>query len=102
MTAQNDTIPSSEQRPLDNSVRLLTDGSIGVFTTVAIILLLWGLCWLKSYSSLRPPQHIKLIFHEIAGLNDNAAVYVDGVRVGMVEQIEWLMDRRVLVRLRIH
>ncbi|MDQ5968095.1 MAG: hypothetical protein QG625_4252 [Cyanobacteriota bacterium erpe_2018_sw_39hr_WHONDRS-SW48-000098_B_bin.30] len=102
MTAQKDTIPSNEQKPLDTSVRLLTDGSIGVFTTVAIILLLWGLCWLKSYSSLRPPQHIKLIFHEIAGLNDNAAVYVDGVRVGMVEQIEWLMDRRVLVKLRIH
>lgn len=85
-----------------NTVRLLTDGSIGVFTVVSLILLLWGLCWLKSYSSFKEPQHIKLIFHEIAGINENAAVYVDGVRIGMVEKIEWQQERRVMVKLRIH
>lgn len=78
------------------------DVSLGIFTVVAIILLLWGYCWLKNYQSLRPPQRINVIFKEIAGLNENASVYVDGMRVGMVDRLEWQGEHKVLVRLRIN
>ncbi len=78
------------------------DLSLGLFTAVAIVLLFWGFCWLKNYPLFHRLQHVNVIFSEIAGLNDSAAVYVDGVRVGMVESIEWKKHHEVLVRLRIN
>ena len=80
---------------------LASDGSLGIFTMVSLVLLLWGLCWLKSYRPLQHHQIINVYFSEVAGLNDNAAVYVDGVRVGMVDKMDWQSEHHVLVRLRI-
>lgn len=81
---------------------LYADGSLGVFTTIALVCLVWGFCWLKEVTSLRPPQQINVVFHEVAGLHDNAGVFVDGVRVGIVDKIEWQSSRRVLVKVRIN
>lgn len=78
------------------------DLSLGIFTAVAVVLLFWGFCWLKNYPLFHRLQHVNVVFSEIAGLNDSAAVYVDGVRVGMVESIEWRKHHEVLVRLRIN
>lgn len=77
------------------------NGSLGAFTTIALLILFWGLCWLKGHIAWRQPQHINVVFHEVAGLNDNAGVFVDGVRVGFVDGIEWKNRRRVVVRTRI-
>lgn len=85
-----------------DNVKTNSDASLGIFSVVALILMLWGYCWLKSYSSFRIPQMINVIFHEVAGLNENAAVYLDGVRVGMVTKMEWQASHQVLVRLRIN
>ena len=60
---------------------------VGFFTLVAIIILLWGWGWLKSFS-LHPPQRFTVQFHDVAGLNKNAPVQVNGVRVGTVDKIE--------------
>ncbi len=93
----------TEERPRTSPYEYGTihpDGSLGVFTSIALILLLWGFCWLKSYASGQP-QNINVIFHEIAGLSPNASVYIDGVRVGMVEKIDWIESRKVAVKLRI-
>jgi ABC-type transporter Mla subunit MlaD len=79
-----------------------SDVSLGIFTSVSIVLLVWGYCWLKTYHSLRPPQRFGVIFPEVAGLNENAAVYVDGVRVGSVEKIEWKGKHDVRVQMRIY
>lgn len=78
------------------------DGSLGVFASVALLLLLWGFCWLKNYSSFTQPQFIHVKFHEVAGLNDNAGVFVDGVRVGIVDEIKWLARRTVVITIRIN
>jgi ABC-type transporter Mla subunit MlaD len=79
-----------------------SDISLGIFTVVAIVLLLWGFCWLRTYSSLLPPQRINVVFCEVAGLNENAAVYVDGMRVGLVDKMRWQSEHHVLVCLRIN
>jgi ABC-type transporter Mla subunit MlaD len=60
---------------------------VGLFTVIAMILLIWGWSWLKSFS-LHSPQRFNVQFHDIAGLNKNAPVQVNGVRVGTVEKIE--------------
>jgi|GEM_PF-930397 ABC-type transport system involved in resistance to organic solvents, periplasmic component len=81
---------------------LYADGSLGVFTTIALVCLVWGFCWLKEITSLRPPQYINVVFHEVAGLHNSAGVFVDGVRVGIVDKIEWQSRRRVVVKIRIN
>jgi ABC-type transporter Mla subunit MlaD len=77
------------------------DGALGIFTAVAIILLVWGFCWLKSYNPFFTQQHIKILFPEVAGLNPNADVYAGGVKVGCVAKINWLEPTKVLVCLRL-
>jgi ABC-type transporter Mla subunit MlaD len=84
----------------DNS-RMISDGSLGIFTVLSIIFLLWGYLWFKGTGILGANQTINVLFHEVAQLNDNADVYLDGIRVGMVDQIVWLNERKVLVRVRI-
>jgi hypothetical protein len=98
ITAQESKIDKFQGEMPSNS----SDISLGVFTVVAMILMLWGYCWLKAYPSLAIPQRFTVIFGEVAGLNENAAVYVDGVRVGTVEKLEWKAKHYVNVRLRIN
>jgi ABC-type transporter Mla subunit MlaD len=73
---------------------------VGFFTLVAIIILLWGWSWLKSFT-LHPPQRFTVKFHDVAGLSTNAPVNVNGVRVGTVEKIELRGKGQVLCRLKI-
>lgn len=74
---------------------------VGVFVIVAMILLLYGWTWLKSFSILHPPQLITVQFHDIAGLANNAPVNINGVRVGTVDRIDLKGKGQVLVHLRI-
>src|SRR5579885_1970774 len=73
---------------------------VGMFTVVALILLLWGWGWLKSYT-FKAPQRFTVQFHDIAGLNKNATVNINGVRVGVVDEIELKARGQVLVHPRI-
>jgi len=73
---------------------------VGLFTLLAIIILLWGWSWLKSFA-LHQPQRFTVKFHDVAGLNTNAPVNVNGVRVGTVEKIELHGKGQVLCKLKI-
>jgi len=73
---------------------------VGLFAVIALIILLWGWSWLKSFS-LRPPQLFTVQFHDVAGLTKNAPVQVNGVRVGTVEEILLHGKGQVLCSLRI-
>lgn len=76
--------------------------NIGFFTLLALFLLLAGWAWLKNDPLLGTPQKFNVHFHYIAGLNTNAAVYVDGVRVGSVDHIDLKGKNDVVVRLKIN
>jgi phospholipid/cholesterol/gamma-HCH transport system substrate-binding protein len=74
---------------------------VGIFTIVALILFLFGWGWLKSISWFHAPQRFTVQFHDVAGLNKNATVNINGVRVGVVEDIELKAKGQVLVHPRI-
>src|SRR5688572_13869082 len=74
---------------------------VGMFTIIALVLLLWGWGWLKSISLFRQPQRFIVQFHDVAGLNKNATVNINGVRVGVIENIELKAKGQVLVYPRI-
>jgi ABC-type transporter Mla subunit MlaD len=80
---------------------IVTDGSLGVFTVIALILLLWGALWLRDNSHLHPPRYISVYFRDTAQLSDSANVFIDGVRVGDVDKLQWQSEHRVLVQLKI-
>ncbi len=73
---------------------------VGFVTTIAVMLLTYGWTWLKNITS-KPPQRFTVTFHDVAGLNTNAPVNINGVRVGVVEKIK-LKDGIVDVGLKIN
>jgi phospholipid/cholesterol/gamma-HCH transport system substrate-binding protein len=84
------------------SVNSNADGWAGIFVLIAIILLLCGWMWLKSYSLMHPPQRFSVSFHNVAGLISNAAVNVNGVRVGSVEKLTLEGKDKVLVAVKVN
>lgn len=78
------------------------DARVGIFVIIAAIMLTVGWSWLHSISLFHPPQRFVVQFHDIAGLNNNATVNVNGVRVGTVEKIELKGKGQVLIHLKIN
>lgn len=62
---------------------------VGFFTLFALILLLYGWGWLKSFSPFDPPTIFWARFHDLTGLSNNATVNIQGVRVGTVDQVSF-------------
>src|ERR1700733_6487606 len=75
---------------------------VGLFVLLAFIILVWSWGWLKSISLIHPPHRFIVKVHDVAGLNNNATVNVNGVRVGIVEKIELKAKGVVLVNLKIN
>jgi ABC-type transporter Mla subunit MlaD len=78
------------------------DGLVGLFTLISFLLAFGAFSWWKSYTPLTPPQHINVMFHDVASLNYQAAVYVDGVRVGSVDKIEIKEREKVEVGIKVN
>ncbi|MFA6558648.1 MAG: MlaD family protein, partial [Candidatus Obscuribacterales bacterium] len=74
---------------------------VGLFVMTAACMLLFGWSWLKGLSIMHPPQRFIAQFHDVAGLNNNAPVNINGVRIGQVEQIDLKGKGQVLVHLKI-
>jgi ABC-type transporter Mla subunit MlaD len=68
---------------------------VGLFALGAVQLVIFGTSWLHGFSFMHPPQRFIVQFHDVAGLNNNAPVNINGVRVGVVEKIELSKAGRV-------
>ena len=80
----------------------IRDGRLGVFVLVAIIFLMGSYLWFKAINPWNPQQRFEVHFQEVAALNDNAPVLVNGVRVGSVESIHLQGKDAVHVKLQIN
>src|SRR5262249_33738609 len=74
---------------------------VGMFTMFALIILFWGWGWLKSMALFQKTQHFTVQFHDVAGLNKSAPVNINGVRVGIIEDLELKAKGQVLVHVKI-
>ncbi len=72
-----------------------------MFTMFALIILLWGWGWLKSTALFQKVQRFTVQFQDVAGLNKSAPVNINGVRVGIIEDMELKAKGQVLVRVKI-
>ena len=110
MTETTQNAQEKQEAPVNRSEynrreynRRRADGLVGLFTLIAIGLLFGGYCWWKSYSPLNPPQRFYVVFHDVASLNYQAAVFVHGVRVGSVDDIKIrAAEDDVLVRMKVN
>lgn len=78
------------------------DGRMGVFVLIAIVFLMGSYLWFKAINPWNPQQRFEVQWHEVAALNDNAPVLVNGVRVGSVESIHLKGKEAVHVKLQIN
>lgn len=65
----------------------LADGRTGIFFLISVVVLIGAWLWFKSINPFNPQQRFSVHFHEVAALNDNAPILVNGVRVGSVESV---------------
>lgn len=72
-----------------------------MFTMLALILLLWGWGWLKSAALFQKVQTFTVQFGDVAGLNKSAPVNINGVRVGIIDDMELRAKGQVFVRVKI-
>lgn len=101
MPFANEEDSRKQLTPQDLGMLRYSDAGLSAFTAFAIVILCWAFLWYKNYNPLEPAQHYNIVFHDTANLNNNAAVFMKGVRIGIVERLEILNLDEVLVKVRV-
>jgi len=69
-----------------------TEIQVGLTVLVAIAILIWGLAWLKEYSTWRSSRIWHVDFPESGGLAESDEVQVNGMRKGEVKSMKLMGD----------
>jgi phospholipid/cholesterol/gamma-HCH transport system substrate-binding protein len=65
---------------------------VGLTVLVALVLLLWGLAWLKDFASAANTRLYKVSFPQAGGLSPSDEVLVNGMRKGKVQSMSLVGD----------
>lgn len=66
---------------------------IGVCVTVALLILFFGINYLKGINLFKPANYYVVEYENVGGLETAAAVTIDGFKVGQVRDIEFNYDK---------
>ncbi len=66
---------------------------IGITAIISLVILYFGLNYLKGINIFKPTNHYYVQFKNIPELQKSSAVYVDGFQVGIVSAIEYNYDQ---------
>ena len=80
----------------------IRDGRMGIFVLISLAFLMGAYLWFHAINPWNPQQRFDVHFHEVAALNDNAPILVNGVRVGSVQSIHLRGKDAVHVRMQIN
>lgn len=80
----------------------LSNREAGLFTLIGLLLLLGAFMWWKSVPIFNTPQRFSIMFKDVGGLNQNAPVQINGMKVGAVESLELQGKDKVLVKVKIN
>jgi len=75
-----------------------TEIQVGITVVVAIVILVWGMAWLKDVSLHQSKQVWRVSFQQTGGLSSADEVLVNGIRKGQVRSMK-LEGDRVIVEL---
>ncbi|MDR0864896.1 MAG: MlaD family protein [Candidatus Symbiothrix sp.] len=62
---------------------------IGIVTLVSLFLLYWGLNYMKGINLFKPTNHYYVLMPNVSELQNSSPVFVDGFKVGIVNDIEY-------------
>lgn len=62
---------------------------IGIAGIVALCILVYGINYLKGINMFKPASYFYVAFQNVNGLAKSSPVYADGVRVGIVREIDY-------------
>lgn len=90
-----------QQLQQQQRMREASDTAIGMFGLIALICLFGAWLWFKDEPIGHRSQQFTVVFSDVDGLTDSAAVRVNGVRVGAVEGVGLTPDNLVQVRVKV-
>jgi phospholipid/cholesterol/gamma-HCH transport system substrate-binding protein len=68
-------------------MKLSTEVKLGIIITVAIAVVLWGINFLKGRNIFKPANNYLACYNDLGGLDVNAKIYMNGFRIGQVDDI---------------
>jgi phospholipid/cholesterol/gamma-HCH transport system substrate-binding protein len=69
-------------------MKITREFKIGLVAFVAVALAIWGINYLKGINIFKTSDHYYAVYPNVQGLVGDAAVYLNGYRVGSVSKIE--------------
>ncbi len=84
-------------------MKLSKEARIGLVVTVGIVLLFWGLNFLKGKDFFSNDKLVYAVYNQVEGLSASNPVSVNGMKVGLIRDLKLLNDGsgRILVRMHI-
>lgn len=70
-------------------MKVTREFKIGFVALLAIALAIWGINYLKGINVFKSTDHYFAVYGNVKGLIENAAVYLNGYKVGNVSKIEF-------------
>ena len=70
-------------------MKISTEIKAGIIGLVAIGVLIWGINYLKGRNILRQTLAIYALYQDASGLETSAPVYMDGIKIGYVDEIRY-------------
>ncbi len=82
-------------------MKLSKEIKVGLLVTGALVALIWGMNYLKGLDLFTSDNKYYALYNRVEGLVPSSDVVLNGVKVGLVQKIEFLEDRsgRILVTL---
>jgi len=68
-------------------IKFYKEAKIGFIVTLAIVILIWGMSYLKGNNLLKRKYIYYAIYNRIEGLEETAPVLINGFKVGLVKNI---------------
>ncbi|MBY0551417.1 MAG: MlaD family protein [Candidatus Obscuribacterales bacterium] len=98
---QRELQQQKQQLQQQQRMREASDTAIGMFGLIALICLFGAWLWFKDEPIGHRAQQFTVVFSDVDGLTDSAAVRVNGVRVGAVDGVELTSENMVHVRVKV-
>ena len=70
-------------------MKISTEIKAGIIGLVTIGVLIWGINYLKGRNILRQTLAIYALYQDASGLETSAPVYMDGIKIGYVDEIRY-------------
>ena len=67
---------------------------IGVLVVMAIVVLVWGINYLKGSNLFDSSRTFYALYENIGGLQEGSSVSLNGFKIGMVKKIRLLSDKK--------